>query len=169
MSAEQLANIGKGIVQINLRMSRVLELLERPAADSGDPAEREALLDLLDALERALAAPRPRTGLWSWLWGRDQGTSDALRRGIELALARAREQLRRLGIEVIDTTGSFDASLHEALERLPTPAGVAAGTIVRTHRTGFVVVGGAGRRVLRFAQVSVYGGPASESEHGETC
>lgn len=68
---------------------------------------------------------------------------------------RALARLRHLGIERIEA-GSFDAEVHEALERLPAPPGVPDGTIARTHRLGFFARDGAGRRVLRPAQVSVY-------------
>lgn len=156
MSADQLASIGKGIVQINLRMNRVLELLERPAASDGDRGEREVLLDLLDALDRALDRTEPRRGWWARLFARRQADDLGLRSGIELARSRALARLRHLGIEAIDSSGSFDAELHEAIERLPAPEGARDGTIARTHRTGFVARDGGGRRVLRTAQVSVY-------------
>jgi molecular chaperone GrpE (heat shock protein) len=158
MSADQLASIGKGIVQINLRMNRVLELLERPtASDGGDRGgEREVLLDLLDALDRALDRAEPRSGWWARLFARRPADDLGLRSGIELARSRALARLRHLGIEAIDSSGSFDAELHEAIERLPVPEGARDGAIARTHRTGFVARDGGGRRVLRTAQVSVY-------------
>lgn len=156
MAADPLASIGKGIVQVNLRLNRVLELLERPTTPTPSEAgEREILFELLDALERALERPRQRRW-WSRLFGRSDDL--ALRRGIALARARALERLRHLGVEPIDATGSFDADLHEAIERVPPPTGVADGTIARIHRTGFVARDGGGRRVLRSAQVSVYSG-----------
>lgn len=159
MSTDPLASIGKGIVQVNLRLNRVLELLERPAVvEVGE--EREVLFDLLDALERALERPVARPGWWARLLGRradDAGTA----RGIEVARARALARLRGLGIATIDTSGRFDAEVHEAIERVPATAGVVDGAIARTHRTGFVLGEGAARKVLRLAQVSVYSGAAA--------
>lgn len=158
MAADPLASIGKGIVQVNLRLSRVLELLEHGApASTGTPAPdgetREILFELLDALEAALERP-PRRGWWSRLGGH-AAAMDGLRHGLEMARGRALARLRHLGIERVDAT-TFDAEVHEALERLPAPPGVPDGTIARTHRIGFVARDGAGRRVLRPAQVSVY-------------
>jgi molecular chaperone GrpE (heat shock protein) len=157
MSADPLASIGKGIVQVNLRLNRVLELLERPSVPASSE-EREILFELLDALERALERPAPRAGWWSRFVGRVPATDAGLGRGIEVAHARALARLQHLGITRIDTSGSFDAELHEALERMPAAPGVVDGTIARTHRTGFVMGEGAERRVLRSAQVSVYSG-----------
>jgi hypothetical protein len=160
MSADPLASIGKGIVQVNLRLNRVLELLERPTAAAGGE-EREILLELLDALERALERPAPRLGWWARLVGGAAVNDAGLVRGIEVARARALARLQHLGITRIDTSGRFDAELHEALERTPVEPGVVEGTIARTHRTGFVMGAGAERRVLRSAQVSVYSGVAA--------
>ncbi len=159
MAADPLASIGKGIVQVNLRLARVLELLERPTSAGGGGEERDILFELLDALERALERPAARPGWWSRLLGRGHAADHALVRGIEVARGRALARLRHLDITIIDTRGSFDAELHEAIERLPPAPGVPAGAIARTHRTGFVAGDGPGRRVLRSAQVSVYGGP----------
>lgn len=160
MAADPLASIGKGIVQVNLRLNRILELLEHAPATAGTPTAAsggetgEILFELLDALERALERPPPRRW-WSRLLGRP-APDDGLHRGLDLARGRALARLRHLGVEVIDATGSFDAELHEAIERLPAPPGVADGSIARVHRTGFVARDGVGRRVVRAAQVSVY-------------
>lgn len=155
MAADPLASIGKGIAQVNLRLNRVLELLERPTPAMAGPEEREILFELIDALERALERP-PNRGWWVRLLG-GRPTADAgLQRGIEVARARALARMQHLGIELIDTTGSFDAELHEAIERLAPAPGIPDGTIARTHRSGFVARDGATRRVLRSAQVSVY-------------
>lgn len=158
MAADPLASIGKGIAQVNLRLNRVLELLEHTTPGTAAPEGREILFELIDALERALERPTPKLGWWARLLGRGARSDAGLRRGIEVAHARALARMQHLGIEPIDTTGSFDAELHEAIERLATVPGAADGAIARTHRTGFFVRDGATRRVLRSAQVSVYSG-----------
>ena len=166
--ADPLASIGKGIVQINLRLNRVIELLERPeTGKTGETGETGAsergeqviLFDLLDALSRALERPAPPPRR-SWLarLTRAEPPDEGLRAGLVVARERALEHLRRRGIDLIDTHGRFDPELHEALERVPPQAGSAGlpGMIAATHRRGFISGEGGERRVLRLAQVSVY-------------
>jgi len=155
--ADQIATIGKGLVQINLRLNRVIELLERPQKGAEEGGEQVILFDLLDAVGRAIERPAPRRSWLARLSGAEP-PDEGLRRGLVVARDRAIEHLRRRGVEPIDTQGRFDPELHEALERVPSPAGSAElpGMIAATHRPGFVSGEGSERRVLRLAQVSVY-------------
>ena len=128
--------------QLNLKLSR---LVEGDAAPSAQPGENlDPLLDLLDALDEALAR-RPRGG---FLRRRRDGD---LWRGLALAAECAHERLRDQGIVPLPAEGTFDDRVHRAIERVPGPP-ERAGSLAETHRRGWVQ----GQRVLRSAQVSVW-------------
>jgi molecular chaperone GrpE (heat shock protein) len=147
-STTLLQNLGKGLTQINLRLSRLLER-EAPPAGAGGDDSLDPLLDLLDAVDEAIARrPSGRS-----FWGRRR--DDDLWRGLVLAAECARDQLRTRGIEATPAEGPFDDRLHRAIERVPGPP-ERAGTLAHNHRRGWVRAVGDQTRVLRVAQVSVW-------------
>ncbi len=97
------------------------------------------LLPIIDDLERALAAA--------------SGTAadSALVKGIELTHRQLVEQLRRRGVESVDSIGQmFDPQVHEAVGSVPAD-GRPDGEIVAEFRKGYR----AGGRLLRAAMVQV--------------
>ncbi|TAK17717.1 MAG: nucleotide exchange factor GrpE [Acidobacteria bacterium] len=108
------------------------ELSEAAAADL-----IRDLLPIIDDLERAMAAA---------------GAEDsALVRGVELTHRQLLEQLRRRGVEPVETVGQmFDPQVHEAVGSVPAD-GRADGEIVAEFRKGYR----AGGRLLRAAMVQV--------------
>jgi molecular chaperone GrpE (heat shock protein) len=138
----QLAQLGKGIVQVNLRLARLTELLER----QGSTADRDLapLLDLLDAIDRTL---RARRAPWwrAWLQPPDLD-------GLALARDQAVQGLLRMGIRPAPADGPVDPRLHQVLEVLPSDP-TRDGCIAATHRTGWVRDGDP-PAVLRLAHVT---------------
>ncbi len=158
--SDQIARLGKGMVQLNMRLGQVLEAIGRMPADSGsDRAVLEVLLDLADAAGEALGRRDARRGartgwLGRLLAGREE--HESLWRGLAMAREAALERLRALGIEPVAETGAFDPELHCAVEARPAPAPELAGRLAATHRRGWLRAKAGGREVLRVAQVSVY-------------
>lgn len=128
----QIGALGKGIVQINARLSRLTQLVEAPTA--GRPDVLEPLLDLLQALEDALAS-EPNDGL-------------------RIARDAAIDALMQRDIHPIPTAGAFDARLHAATAAVPGPV---AGQIAATSRRGWYKAGDP-PTVLRVAEVTVTAG-----------
>ena len=157
---DPFSRLGKGLVQINLRLTQVLEAVERsPAGSDADSRTLEALLDLVDAtgaaLERRTAEPGRRKGLLSWL--RPEPASEAdLWRGIAMAHAAVLERLQAMGIERMPGSGAYDPQLHCAVETRPATSPEQAGTLAATHRPGWIRSTGSAPEVLRPAQVSVH-------------
>lgn len=113
-------------------------------------------LGILDDLERALeAAERPAP---------DAGSSSApapdatVVEGVALVEKRLRGLLEKEGVREIETDGTFDPHVHEAL--LTQPSEDAEGTIVGVMQKGYVH----GDMVLRAARVAVAGplGPSNQ-------
>ena len=137
----------------HLRAEADLQTVRRRAGKELDEAERRgegralsAYLTLIDDLGRALAAAE------------EAGDADApLTAGVRLVLARASEELARLGVVRIDPHGEpFDPREHEAL----------LSTASEDHPTGHVsqvVAPGYrhGERLLRPARVIVSHGPTA--------
>ena len=96
------------------------------------------LLLVLDYLEMALASPCTTQE------GKD------LRAGVELTRSALVSALERESVRAIPDGGTFDAALHEAVERVES-ADHSSGEIVQTLRRGYTVDG----QVLRPAQVKV--------------
>ncbi len=163
-SSRQLKNLGRAMVQANLRLSRVLELLEggRDQAAGGSDLPAELLFDLLQALDDALEASsgalQPRPSWWrALLGGRGAPAPDpALLQGLELARQRALDRLRDLDIRPAPDEGPADPALHEVLQRLPCGSGAQPGCIAATHRRGWYRDNKGETEVLRLAQVSAY-------------
>lgn len=97
------------------------------------------LLPIIDDLERALAAAS------------GTASDSALAKGIELTHRQLIEQLRRRGVEAVDSVGQmFDPQVHEAVGSVPAD-GRPDGEIVAEFRKGYR----AGGRLLRPAMVQV--------------
>jgi molecular chaperone GrpE len=94
------------------------------------------LLPVLDDLERALQAAA-------------QHEEARLEEGVRLVYANFRGLLEREGLAEIETEGSFDPHVHEALVSLPSEH--EEGTIVEVHQKGYRL----GDQVLRPARVAV--------------
>jgi molecular chaperone GrpE (heat shock protein) len=159
MPDDLLQDLGRGIARLHLKLSRIQELLEAapaaaPAASSG--AELEALFDLIEAIESALARRQSERSERRW-FRRPSKTGDDLWRGLAIAVAEARERLQRAGIEPTPVDGPFDPTLHRAIEVVPASAERAEGTLAATHRRGWLRRQGRERVVLREAHVSVHG------------
>lgn len=149
----QVAQIGRAVVQVNLRLSRVLELLEAGggAKETGGD-DLEILLDLLDALTLSLAPARTR----GWLDRLRPDPDLDLRRGLALARAAALERLRAQGVEPAPTDGAFDAAIHQVVERVRARDPGQHHTIARVIRPGWVAQKDGARAVIRPAMVAVY-------------
>jgi molecular chaperone GrpE (heat shock protein) len=149
--------LGRSMAQVHLKLSRILDRVEAiPSPAEGAPAELDALLDLIDAVDAALERrPRARNGR-GWFRRPESGSADVWR-GLAVAVAQARERLLRAGIEPAPVDGPFDPTLHQAIEVVPAgPTGV-EGTLAATHRRGWLKRRGSERAVLRTAHVSVHG------------
>jgi molecular chaperone GrpE len=124
---------------------------ERERQDAKRYALMEPVRDFLtvvDNLERALSA---------------QGSSDDLKRGVEMTLRQFQDQLRRYGVKEIAAKGeAFDPGVHEAVMRQEDPA-VSRPTVVEEFQRGYMMHD----RLLRPAMVKV-GVPAEKaSEAGD--
>lgn len=165
-SDDRIADIGRGVAQLHTRLGRVLETLQdlpagQAQAPAGDDGALEALLDLMEATERALEAPREQPQRRRWFGRREPssgaGQAGAADRGLRIALDVAGEKLQHMGIEPTPDSGALDPELHRAIEVLPTDDPQLAGQIAETFRRGWRKRTGGGRQVVRTAQVSVYG------------
>ncbi len=116
--------------------------VERERRELSEAAAADLIRDILpiiDDLERAMAAAGGTS------------TDSALVRGIELTHRQLIEQLRRRGVEPVDSIGQiFDPQVHEAVGSVPAD-GRADGEIIAVFRKGYR----AGGRLLRPAMVQV--------------
>lgn len=104
------------------------------------------LLDVVDNLERAVAAP---------------GSVDEVKQGVELILKQLHDLLRRSGVRPVPAMGEpFDPNMHEAVSR-DQDATVDRPTVTAEHQPGFWMH----ERLLRPAVVSV-AMPADEPDAG---
>lgn len=98
------------------------------------------LVDILDNLERALAA------------GRDTSNIDALLQGLGMVERLFAARLEAFGVVRIEALGRrFDPAEHEAVSTVPTTDAAQDDTIVGVIRPGYAI----GGEVLRPAQVAV--------------
>lgn len=98
------------------------------------------LIEVLDDLERALAALGQEHAASSWA------------QGVSLTAQRMREVLARRGVVAIEAVGQvFDPTLHEALLEVPAPEGIAPGAVAQEVQRGYR----RGDRALRAARVVV--------------
>lgn len=149
----QLGGLSKGLVQANLRLSRVIELLEQQgeAGSSASDGAMDLLLDLLDAVEqtlRAASAPAPPR---RW-WQRPPAPSPDLS-GLKLAAEQVIAQLGQAGVRRAPSEGPVDPLLHRVVDVLPTDDPALDGTLALTHRAGWFRPGPP-PTVLRHAHVS---------------
>lgn len=101
-----------------------------------------SLLDVVDNLERALAA--------------EAGNEVALRDGVQMTLDSWHQMMTRFQLERIDAVGEqFDPHRHEALSQMPSDQ--PEGTVVAQHVAGYTLHG----RLIRPAKVLVSSGPAN--------
>lgn len=140
-----------------LRAEADLQNARRRAAREVDEAERRGearalggFITLIDDLERARSAATPAEA------------AGPLAQGLDLVLARALEELARLGVTPIDPHGEpFDPHAHDALlsgESAEHPAGAVSQVIARGYRQG--------ERLLRPARVMVSTGLPTDAEAG---
>jgi len=155
MSDPTLHDIGRGVARLHLKLSQLQERLDSvaPAAPATEEPGLDVLLDLIDAVESALER---RAGERGW-FRRKRSANDDVWRGLAIAVAEAREQLGRAGIEPAPVDGPFDPALHRAVDVVPVRAGEAEGSLAVTHRRGWLRKRGNEHVVLRTAQVSVHG------------
>lgn len=99
------------------------------------------LLTVIDEMERAVKHAEEAAE-----------THPQVAEGIKLVHMRLEGVVRSHGLERVDTSGPFDANLHDAMMVQPTP-GAAEGSIVQVLESGWKL----GDRVLRHARVIVAG------------
>lgn len=104
-----------------------------------------ALLPVLDDLERALEAAR-------------EHEETKLEEGVELVERQLRDVLTREGLAEIETNGSFDPHIHEAL--LTQPSEEEDGAILDVLQKGYRL----GDRVIRPARVAISQGGVVEQQ-----
>lgn len=122
---------------------RARERIERAAEKELDERARAlvlGLLDVLDDLDRALAATR------------QAGVDAAVLEGIELVRKRFLARLGALGVRHVPALGTrFDPTLHEAVSVIPTQEPEHDGMVMGVMREGYVM----GEHTLRAAGVAV--------------
>ena len=130
-----------------LRAEAEIQNTRRRAARDRDEAVRTSedrilldVIEVLDDLERALAALAPDQADAAWA------------QGVALTAQRMREALSRRGVVPIEAVGQpFDPTLHEALLEVPAAAGIAPGAVAQEVLRGYR----RGDRALRAARVVV--------------
>lgn len=111
----------------------------------------ESLLLVLDHLDMALMSPT------------ESQDAQNLAIGVEMTRKQMIDQLEAQGVESIDSDGSFDPAVHQAVSKQASDEH-APGTILKTVRKGYTWNDG----VLRFAQVEVAVDPAELAESAES-
>lgn len=146
VDAGELARLQQELEDLRDRSLRTLadyenyrKRVERERTESRRYAGFEVLrelLDVVDNLERAVAAP---------------GSVDEVKQGVELILKQLHELLRRAGVRPVPAVGEpFDPNMHEAVSREQDPS-VGRPTVTAEHQQGFWMH----ERLLRPAVVSV--------------
>ncbi len=108
------------------------------------------LLPTVDNLERALG----HTGEQ-----KEGSDSENLSEGVELTYRSLLQALEKSGVSVVETEGSFDPKVHEALRQVPSEDHE-PGTILEIYQKGYLLKD----RLLRPALVAVAGPAEKESE-----
>lgn len=165
----RISQLGKGMVQVNLRLGRLVELLEQqPGATGGDgaaasaqPGAMDLLLDLLDAVEHTLAAHPTQLAValpwWRRLLAAPAPQADLT--GLSLARDHAVQQLGLVGILPAPAQGPADPHLHRVVEVRPTADPALDSTVAHTHRRGWFRRGDP-PSVIRAAEITAW-------RHGE--
>jgi hypothetical protein len=130
---DELVKLSRGLQQANLRLGRVLGVLES-REPTGGPGALDALFDLLEGVDAALVA------------GPDAPGAATLR----VARAAALDALDQLGVRPAPGAGPVDPICHRVAELLP--GGDGPLRVVSTARTGWVRTNDPGV-VLRVALV----------------
>lgn len=128
--------------QVKLRIRReVARDVER-----GRRAMLAEMLDVLDNLDRAIAASRDQGGSTT------SPTLDQLVRGVELVRDQFLVKLDSFGVSRVATMGQpFDAVRHEAVTTSPVPDALQDGVVIAVIREGYAI----GDDLLRPASVVV--------------
>jgi molecular chaperone GrpE len=114
---------------------------KRLMVDIGRSSVIERLLDVVDDFARMIEASE-----------KQEASGDSLRTGVELIYRKLMEELKKLGVEPIETVGKpFDENTQEAIMRQPAPEGTEPGTVLHEAQRGYMMKD----RVLRHARVIV--------------
>ncbi len=150
--ARQVASLGKGMVQVNLRLTKLAQQLQdAPTSGGTEDGTFELLFDLLEAVDRTLSArSRP---VRRWWWRREPPPPDLA--GLEVARADIVAQLQSRGLAAIPSDGAVDPALHRVLETRPTHDPSLDGTVAAVHRAGWWRPGPS-PTVLRHAHVTAW-------------
>jgi len=130
-----------------LRAEAEIQNTRRRAQRDRDEAVRASedrilldMVEVLDDLERALAALQPVEAQAAWA------------QGVALTAQRLRDALARRGVTAISTVGEpFDPAFHEAMLEIPAPEGIRPGAVTQEVLRGYR----RGERALRAARVVV--------------
>jgi molecular chaperone GrpE len=144
--ADEVGKLRKEIADLRDRSMRTLadfDNFRKRSERERQEAKRYALLEplrdfltVVDNLERALNS---------------QGSSDDLKRGVEMTLRQFQDQLRRHGVKEVAAKGEpFDPALHEAVMREEDPT-VDRPTVAEELQRGYMMH----ERLLRPAMVKV--------------
>ncbi len=93
-------------------------------------------LAVADSLERALQS---------------ECSDENFKKGVQMIYDSFMETLEKLGVEQIPVEGTFDPTVHQAVQQVPAEEGQESGQIASTFRKGYKL----GSRILRFAMVAV--------------
>ena len=146
-SAEQLQAVLSEHRRATEEFEQVKVRIRREVARDVERGRRGVLVELLevlDNLDRAIAAARTTTA------GTD--AADSLLRGVELVRAQFLAKLESFGVVRVPAVGlPFDPQIHEALSMAPVPDPSQDGIVVAVVREGYAV----GDELLRPASVVV--------------
>lgn len=154
----QLASFQRTLVQMNLRLTRIGEIVEGGTrADAAADPSNELLFDLLEAIDRTLRQPQPALPAPPWLarWLGWAPPPPFDLSGLALAREHAVQQLARAGITPVRADGPVDPALHHVIDVRSTDDPALDGSLATTHRTGWAAAGDP-PRVIRFAQVTAW-------------
>jgi molecular chaperone GrpE len=164
VTAPTKAELEERLAALEAERDEYLNDLKRVAADFENYRKRAArdqeslvaraherlvkeLLPVLDDLERALSAA-------------EEHEETKLEEGVRLVQRELKAALDREGLAEIETNGSFDPHVHEAL--LTQPSDAEEGSVLEVLQKGYRL----GDRVLRPARVVVAAAPQSD-DHGD--
>jgi molecular chaperone GrpE len=152
--AEQGAQLQAFSVEHRRSLDEFEQVKTRIRRDVGREVERgkravlAELLEVVDNLDRAIAAARP--GAPSGAIASD--ATESLARGVELVRDQFLAKLAAFGVTRVDVVGQpFDAARHEAVTTTPVHDAAQDGTVVAVTREGYRI----GEEMLRPASVVV--------------